>query len=353
MVVKKMSEILVQVSRGPLVENIIRGHIAVVDGQGEILASVGDVDYISYMRSAAKPLQASAVLEAGAIDAFDINDEQLAVMCGSHIGDDEHVRAVQGTLDKLGLDENAFTLGPSLSMSNALRERQLAAGIEPRKIFNNCSGKHSAMLALCRHSGWDISAYQRPKHPVQQLILKTIAAYTDYPADKIIIGVDGCGVPVFALPLRNMALSYCCLMNPELLPQERAAAARRITAAIAAHPTMTAGKSQFCSKLAAATKGRIIGKLGADGVYCLAPAERNLGVALKIEDGNTAMLAPVVMRVLEQLELLTTAETDALSRFRSFANINCRQEQVGETRAVFELKKPQLIDDDYTPIINQ
>lgn len=332
-----MAEILVEVSRGSLTENIIRGHIAVVDRAGDTLFKAGDPQYVSYMRSAAKPLQASAVLEAGAIDAFGISERELAVMCGSHIGDDEHVEAVQGILDKLGLDESALTLGPDLSLSRKLREQRIATGVAPRKIYNNCSGKHSAMLALCRHMGWDIRDYHLPAHPAQRLILHTVAAYAGVPPEEIIIGVDGCGVPVFAMPLSHMALAFCRLTNPELLPEARAAAARRITAAIAAYPRMIAGENQFCSELIAATDGRIIGKLGADGVYCAAPLAGGLGIALKVEDGNGAVLAPVMMRLLSELDLLTAAEAERLSRFSRYDNINCKQEKVGETRAVFHL----------------
>jgi L-asparaginase II len=164
-----------------------------------------------------------------------------------------------------------------------------------------------------------------------------VAAYAGLSPEQIIIGVDGCGVPVFAMPLQSMALAYCRLTNTRTLPPPRASAARRITAAIGHYPRMIAGEGQFCSELVAATQGRIIGKLGADGVYCAAPLDGSLGIALKIEDGNSAMLPIVMMSVLTQLDLLTATETERLINFSRHDNINCKREKVGETRAVFRL----------------
>lgn len=333
-----MCELLVEVTRGPLVENVHYGSLAVVDGTGKVVAYAGDPHYLSYMRSAAKPLQASAALESGAIDRFGISEAELAVMCGSHIGDSYHVEAVSGILRKIGLTEDAFTLGPDLSMSHRLREQRLAEGVAASCVFNNCSGKHACMLALCRDKGWDIRDYQRPDHPVQQLIRATVAAYSEMPADDIVIGVDGCGVPVFAMPLDHMARAYYNLANPaEKLPPTRAAAARRITAAMTRHPEMVAGHGMFCTALMTATKGRIVGKLGADAVYCCAPVDGELGIALKITSGNTAMLAPVMVRALTQLDLLSREEQAELTRFASFDNFNCQKDKVGATHAVFDL----------------
>ena len=332
-----MSEVLLEVTRGALAENLLRGNIAVLGRDGQLLAWAGDPDYVSYLRSAAKPLQASAAVEAGAIDYFGITQEELAVMCGSHIGADYHVRAVESILNKIGLTEEAFTLGPDLSLSKTLREQRLIEQTVPRKIFNNCSGKHSCMLALCRYFGYDYSAYQKLDHPVQRLILATVAGYANLPEQEIIVGVDGCGVPVFAMPLRHMALAYLNLCNPEQLIGERAAAARLITAAMGAHPEMIAGHGHFCTELMKATQGRIIGKLGADGVYCCAPVGGGIALALKMEDGNVQALAPVMISALTQLELLKPEEQQALSSFALFDNYNCQHDRVGQWRPVFTL----------------
>ncbi len=332
-----MSEIIIETTRGPLVENIIRGNIAVVGRDGKPIAYLGDPDYLTYMRSAAKPLQTSAALECGAIDHFGISEAELAVMCGSHMGDDYHVETLQAILDKLSLDETALTLGADLSFSEALRLKRIAEGVQPRKIYNNCSGKHACMLAICQYMGWDITDYQRPTHPVQVLIRQTVAGYAGIAPEDIIIGVDGCGVPVFALPLSRMAFAYHQLANPTALDGVREQAARRIISAIAAYPQMIAAFGCFCTDLITATKGRIIGKLGADGVYCAAVHNEDIAIAVKIEDGNGAMLAPTVISVLMQMDLLSKVEQQQLNKFSYFDNINCQNDKVGETRAVFQL----------------
>jgi len=332
-----MSEILVEVTRGELAENLLRGSIAALGTGGKLLAFAGDPDQVAYMRSAAKPLQASAAVETGAAACFGFSTEELAVMCGSHIGDDYHVRAVEGILGKIGLTEEAFTLGPDLSLSKSLRERRIAEQTQPRKIFNNCSGKHSCMLALCRFFGYDAAAYQQPDHPVQRLILSTVAGYAGLPEQEIVIGVDGCGVPVFAMPLRSMARAYLNLCNPAQLAPERAVAARLITAAMGAHPEMVAGYGHFCTELMQATRGRVIGKLGADGVYCCAPIEGGIALALKMEDGNAQALAPVMVSALTQLDLLTATEQRALASFAVIDNYNCQHDKVGHWRPVFTL----------------
>jgi len=335
-----MSELLIQVSRGPVIENLIRGDIAVVDENGALSAYVGDPEKISFLRSAAKPLQTSVGIESGAVDAYDIPEDSIAVMCGSHIGEEYHVAAIQKILDRIGLTEDDFTLGPVLSMSHHLELIRLKNHIPARKIYNNCSGKHSCMLAVCRHFGWDYAAYQEKDHPVQQRILETVAEYCEMKKDEILIGVDGCGVPVFAMPLVNMAKAYLNLCNPlDRLPENKAKAAVRITEAMSQYPEMVAGNGQFCTELIRATHGRIIGKLGADGIYCCAPVNGRIAFSVKIEDGNMQALSIVVMEVLKQLELISVEEYDALHHFSHRDNFNCQHDKVGEWKPVFQLQK--------------
>ncbi|MCR4962757.1 MAG: asparaginase [Firmicutes bacterium] len=329
-------EKLVEITRGVLSEKTIRGSIVVLDEQGEIERDLGDVHFLTYMRSAAKPLQATPAVESGAVDAFGIDGRELAVMCGSHIGEEEHVAAVLSILRKLGLKEEDLTLGADLSLSRALREQRLAEGIASRKAFNNCSGKHACMLALCRFYGWPTAAYQAPQHPVQQLILSVVAEYAQLPKEDIIVGVDGCGVPVFGMPLSHMAKAYYRLAHPQTLPERRGQAAARITRAMGAYPTMVAGRGRFCSELMRVTQGRIIGKLGADGIYCSAVLN-GPALALKVEDGNMEVLPLIMVTALRQLGWLKAEEAAALAHFAAMDNINCQNEKVGEAKAVFSL----------------
>lgn len=333
-----MSEILVETTRGKLIENIVRGSIAVVDATGKVIASVGEPMHVYYMRSTAKPLQASAVAESGAIEQFGISTSGIAVMCGSHVGDDYHVAAVEHILAAIGLDESLFTLGEDLSSDSTIREHRLAAGISARKIYNNCSGKHAGMLALCRFFGWDTAQYQQLRHPVQQLMLETVAAYAEMNKQQVAIGIDGCGVPVFGMPLANMAIAYRNLANADaFLPQKRAAAAKLICAAMQQHPEMVEGNGCFASELIRATNGRIIAKYGADGVFCCAEIGSKQGIAVKTEDGNVKLLSLIVLRALQQLNLLQAAELQQLQKFATLPNINCQRQKVGESQAVFQL----------------
>ncbi len=329
-------EKLVEITRGALSEKTIRGSIVVLDEQGNVSRGLGDIHFVTYMRSAAKPLQATPAVESGAIDAFGINLQELAIMCGSHIGEQEHVETILSILHKLGLQEQDLTLGADLSLSRTLREQRLAAGIPPRKVYNNCSGKHACMLTLCRFYNWPTAAYQAPQHPVQQLILSVVAEYAQLPKEKIIIGVDGCGVPVFGMPLSHMAKAYYHLVHPQNLPEQRGQAASRITRAMGAFPEMVAGRGCFCSELMRITQGRIIGKLGSDGIYCCAVIN-GPAIAVKVEDGNMDVLPLIMVTALRQLGWLKDEEAAALAHFTKMDNINCQNEKVGEAKAVFSL----------------
>jgi len=333
-----MTEILVKASRNLIVENMYRGSVVMIGDDGRIKAYCGDSYYISYMRSAAKPLMATALVETGAADAFAFTDAELAILCGSHIGAPEHVEAVSGILQKIGLTEDAMTLGADLSLDDELREQRIHDHVEPRKIFHNCSGKHAGMLALCCHMGWDAKEYQQSEHPVQQFLRQRVADFCGLQATEIIIGVDGCGVPVYAMPLYNMALAYYNLCNGDQLAGTRREAANRILDAMAACPQMVAGEGHFCTELIRRTHGRVIGKLGADGIYCAAEREGKWALAIKIEDGNTAVIPAVVIRAFRQMNILSEDEHQALRHFAVRDINNYRGEVVGRTQAAFHME---------------
>lgn len=332
-----MAEVLLHTLRGSLVENIYRGDIAVVDKSGKLAYFCGDPEKVTYMRSAAKPMQAAAVYEHGVVEAFGFDQQELAVMCASHNGEDFHIQAIASILQKIGLTEEDLSLGADYSYNAAIRDQMLLKGLPRRKLVNNCSGKHAAMLALCVKEGWPIRGYAAAEHPCQKLMRETVAAFCEMPAEEIIVGVDGCGVSVFAMPLSRMALGWHNLQNPAMLPPQKQAAARAVTAAIAKYPQMIGGTGEFCSAVAAVTGGRIIAKKGADGIYCCAEAG-GPAIALKIEDGNMAVLPQVLFATLSQLHMLREAEQAALAPFGRVDNLNCQNDKVGERIAVFTLK---------------
>jgi len=332
-----MSEILIKETREPLVENIHRGDIVVVNGEGEIIAQLGEPDKLTYMRSAAKPFQACAVLESGAIDFFGINERELAVMCGSHYAEDFHVLAVLNILYKIGLDERYLQCGESYSLSPKVTMDYVKKGIEKKSVFHSCSGKHAGMLALVVQEGYDGRTYLDINHPVQQKILDIIAYFTEMDKDKIIIGIDGCGAPVHGMPLVNMAKAYMKLANPSHVDEKYAALIKKIAMTMTGYPEMVAGTGAFDTELMKATKGRLVAKVGSDGVYCVGAMRKDIGIAIKIEDGNVKVLPPVVFETLKQLDLISNDELEELKHFYTIDIKNSKGEKIGEIKPDFKL----------------
>ena len=334
-----MSAILVEVTRGSIVESRHHGHVAVCDGSGRLRASAGDPGLVTYWRSAAKPFQALNVVLTGAADAFALADPELALTCSSHYGEPFHRAAVLSILAKCGLGEEHLRCGPSLSLKAEFAQRMTWDNIPPHPLYNDCSGKHAGMLAVCRHLGFELATYLAPDHPMQRQILAIIARVADWPSERIAVGIDGCSAPVHALPLRNMACAYARLATPDSLPPDHRSAAGRIFRVMTAHPEMIAGTGGFCTGLMRATKGRLVGKIGAEGIYCVGVRGRDLGLAVKIDGGNMRVLAPAVIRLLETLGQLSPEESAALDDFRVIPNLNDVGTRVGEIRAAgFELK---------------
>jgi len=338
------AEILVEITRGALVEAAHRGHIAVVDVQGSLLAWVGDPDHCCYIRSAAKPLQLLPMLEDGLDQRFGFSDPELAVMAASHSGEGRHTRAVAHILAQAGLDQSALQCGVHAPMHRETRRQMAIRGEQPTALHNNCSGKHAAMLVQAQAGGHSLDDYLDPAHPIQQRILEVIREMT---GAEPVIGVDGCGVPVFGLPLQAMALAYARLIDPQDLFPKRAAACRRLTAAMRAHPGMVSGQNRLEEVLAPATDGRLLIKGGAEGLYAVgipaagSPTGRGLGLVLKMEDGSAGARArdPALLEALAQLGVLNAAGRATLARFDVGPVHNHRGDVVGEKRAVFRLHR--------------
>lgn len=332
-----MSEILINKTRGKVVECIHRGDVVVLGKTGEVVASCGDPQKYTYMRSSAKPIQALSVLLSGAAERYGITDKELAVICASHYAEDYHLEAVRSILAKAGLSEADLQSGIARSIKPELAFKQAEMGIKPARILSDCSGKHSGMLITCKHLGLPLETYLDPLHPLQKQILGIFAEVCGYPETDIAIGVDGCNVPVFALPIYNMALGYLRMANPELLPAKHQAAASRIFTAMNAYPEMVGGTGSFCTILMQATKGRLISKVGAQGVYCIGIKEPKLGIALKIEDGGVGMAQMAAMQALHELKLLSRSEYADLKGFHKQPNLNDDKHVVGEVYPVFNM----------------
>ncbi|MEK8131933.1 asparaginase [Paenibacillus filicis] len=331
------SESLVAVTRGPITESVHRGHLAAVDSSGRLIACIGDAGFYTYARSTAKLLQAIPLLEMGGADQFLLTEAETALVCASHNGEPKHTITAASILAKAGLDVSALDCGPQEPLLKSEADRLKYEREPATPVHNNCSGKHAGMLALSRLMNVSTHQYTRPEHPVQQKMLQTVSDMCGIPASQIRIGVDGCGVPVFAMPLSSLALGYARLGNPDGLEPARADACRRILSAIGHEPFFLAGTDRFDTRLAEVTGGRIIGKMGAEGVFAATIPSEGVGLAIKLEDGAERALYPAAAEALLQLGFLSEAEAQLLEPFHRPYVVNRRGENVGRLEPVFRL----------------
>src|SRR5437016_613387 len=273
--------------RGGAVEAWHDVHVAVVDAAGELVAHVGDPDLVTYWRSAAKPFQALPLAADGVLERFAFTTEELALCCASHSSEPQHVAIVRDLLRKIGCGERDLLCGPHPPLSETVARDYASRGVRLTAIYSNCSGKHAGMLALARHHGWPTDFYTRVEHPVQRRCLEEVSRWTDVAVRDIKTAVDGCGVVCYGLPLRNMAGAYAKLGNIDPSQQFRIPHfAFRIVEAMLRHPELIAGSGRPCTDLMRAHPGRVLAKVGAEGVYCALLVRDGLGVALKVADGQ-------------------------------------------------------------------
>jgi L-asparaginase II len=335
-----MSEKLIEVSRGNVIETIHRGDIAIVNSKGELLYKCGDPEKYTYWRSAAKPIQAYNVLLSGAADRYKFTDAEIAIMCASHYGESFHIKTIESILSKIGLNSDHILGGTVTSLSTEYALELAYNRTELNPMFSDCSGKHAGKLSICQHKGYPLESYKELNHPVQQQILEVIANMADMSIKDIEIGIDGCSVPVHAMPLRNMAMAYARLANPEGLDEDYRMTSERIFCAMNKHPEMVSGTNGFCTNLIAASNGKLTGKVGAEGVYCIGVKDRDIGIAIKIESGSMAVLPPAVLYILRELDILNSEELTLLKQYDPMINTNDLKQKVGEIRACFTLVNP-------------
>lgn len=308
-----MSEVLLHYTRAGKVESMHRGHIVAVDTMGKVIDSVGDPDLPMFWRSAAKPFQALPFVEQGGIAKFSITSEELALMVSSHSGEQEHVNIVRAALSKVGLTEAALACGSAKPMNSKAAKAIMLKNEKYQAVHNACSGKHTGMLALATMLGIPVEGYTEPDHTVQKIMRQAVADAAGLTVEKVEIGIDGCGVPVFYLPLKNMAYAYARLGKPEEGNWgSRADSVRTIRDAILAHPNVVAGTGRIDTAVMRLTKGRILAKVGAEAVYCLSAVHEGIGITFKIEDGSYRAINPAVIGVLKRLDLISAAEHEEL-----------------------------------------
>ncbi len=299
--------IAVEVTRGSMVESIHRVIAAVVDRHGKPVLSWGDIDRPIYPRSAIKPLQALAVIETGAADAFNLSADEIALCCASHRGEPMHVTRVVTWLHRLGLSVDDLSCGPQMPNHLPSARALIMANEDPGRVHNNCSGKHAGMLTTARHTGAAINGYAAPEHPIQKRLIADVGAMGGVDLSNTARGIDGCGIPVFGMPLAAVARAMANLADPVDQATDRQAAAKRIIAACAAHPLMLSGSASFNSTVLAETAERALLKGGAEGVYTAAVPGLGLGICVKADDGASRAASVALGAILCHLGVLDEA----------------------------------------------
>jgi L-asparaginase II len=329
--------VLVELVRGPMVESRHRGAVAIVDAAGQTSLCLGDIARPVYPRSAVKALQALATVESGAADAFGLSEADLALACASHNGEPRHVETARAMLAKAGFGEAALGCGPQPPRREADLLALRVTGGKAGRIHNNCSGKHAAMLAFCRHLGAEAKGYSLAGHPVQLEIRRVVGEMTGTDLTAAPCGIDGCSVPSWAMPLSALARGFVRFATGEGLAPDRAESCARLRSAVAAHPFLVAGTGRFCTRVMEATGPAAFVKIGAEGVFCAAFPDRGVGVALKIDDGAGRAAEAVMANIVLALCGLRERHRAALERLAAPALTNWAGQEVGAVRPTVAL----------------
>jgi L-asparaginase II len=334
-------ETLVHVTRGGTLESVHRGHLIIIDGDGNTIAALGAPETVTFIRSSSKPLQVMPFLMSGGAERFGFTEREIALACGSHGGEPVHTETAASMLEKAGLSEKDLRCGTHMPFNEAAAHALSEAHREPNQLHNNCSGKHAAMLAFAKHIGAPLDTYELPEHPIQQKMLGMMAKMCELPREDIKLGIDGCAAPNFALPLINMARGFSRLVfPPESFDGELREACRRVVSAMMTCPEMIGGTERLDTMVMQALRGQMICKIGAEGVWLagILPCpqfKRGLGLALKIEDGNdNRARAAVGIEILRRLNIMDETNSAALRYLSPLAIKNRRGDIVGQVKAV-------------------
>jgi L-asparaginase II len=290
--------VLVEVTRGNLVESRHRGMVVVVDGDGKVVFSQGDIEAGVFPRSACKAMQGLPLVESGAADAYGFGNKELALACSSHSGEPEHASLAGAMLAAAGVDESVLECGAHWSFDQPVLIGQARGLDRPTALHNNCSGKHAGFVCAACHTGKDLKGYVRYEHPVQAEIRGVMESLTGAALASDNCGVDGCSIPTYAMPLKSLAHGFARMATGTGLAPERAKASRRLIDACMAEPFYVAGTKRACTRLMKTAPGRIFAKTGAEGVFCAAIPEKGIAIALKCEDGTTRAAESMVAATL-------------------------------------------------------
>lgn len=350
------AQLLFEVTRGDIVESAHYGSIAIVDSNGKLISSHGDPKAVAFLRSSAKPFQVLPFVERGGVEYFQFTPRELAISCASHEGSDLHVQTVEGIQKRIGVDENQLQCGVHLPGDVEAFKSLIMNNKHPTANQNNCSGKHTAMLAYAKMRGLPLENYLAINHPIQQEILATFAEMCQLSVNEVELGTDGCSAPNFAVPLYNAALAMARLCDTRGLSEARASACRKITSAMTTHPEMISAYGEFDEQLMRVGAGKIVCKRGAEGYQIIGllpdmfnPGSPGVGIALKVSDGDAARMSldlvhsarvrpAVTLEILRQLGVLSSDQQQALAPFGPLKPVkNHRGIVTGQSRPVFKL----------------
>ncbi|MDT3427590.1 L-asparaginase II [Paenibacillus forsythiae] len=331
-----METVLVKEYRANLMECAHSGHIAMVGENGVLKGYAGDPGFVSFTRSSAKPLQAIPGIRGGIEGKYGLTAAEIALMTASHRGESYHLRTLESMAAKTGITEGCLICASSYPLDEASREEAIRS-LGKRKLYHNCSGKHLGLLSYSKSKALPLEGYAQPEHPVQQEILQTVAYMAGLAPKDIALGTDGCGLPVFALPLTGLAHAYLKLACPELIddPGTREAV-KVITSAMHAHPEMVAGHGRLDSLLL--EDGNIVAKGGFKGVYCFGLRSERLGFAFKVLDGSEEEWGLIVRSILEQIGYANRSLLTRLAAAFPDAIENDEGMRVGYAETVFKLE---------------
>lgn len=326
--------VLVEIFRGNTLESFHRGVICAVDEKGKVIFSKGDIHQVCYPRSAMKFLQTIPLIESGAADFFGLTEEEIAITLGSHNGEEEHVIVVDSILKKAGLNRTHLQCGPQMPTLRKDSTRLIREGKSAEAIHNNCSGKHAGFLALSVFLKAPVDGYLKPNHPVQQQIQNLVSEMYEYPLQKMECGLDGCSAPIYSVPVYHQALGFKNLSCGEHFSTHRAIACKRILQAARNYPFMIAGSNRYCTDLIATCGQKIIGKTGAEGIFCMVLPEHKIGVCIKIDDGKMLPQYNVAQAFVEASGLFDEASLRPLSKYKQDSLKNWNKLTTGKIKPI-------------------
>ena len=329
--------ILTEEYRGNTLDLIHEGYIAVVDESGKLLCHSGNPQAVTFYRSASKPFQVLPVIARGLDVKYGFTEEESVVLAGSHLGETFHVKAIRSMFQKAGLDLDDLIMKPAVPGSTFANEERIRMGLPPEKIYHNCSGKHTGAMVLQKELDPDhIRDYWKVDSAAQQEILRAISILSEVPVEQVQIGVDGCGVPVFAVPVQNIAIAFKNIACIDTIKDEALReAARRFIPRIHRYPLMMRGTGYLCSLIN--YDPNLIAKGGANGVYGIGLKKERLGIALKIKDGTEAAWPVLIKEIFRQIGYYNQATFSMLDSLNSGTIYNDNGTPVGHCDPVFTL----------------